>query len=242
MPSHSQRVAASLARPAIDLRHLLPPVRAQGPRPLCVPFSVTATHEAARSLAGSAVTSDILAVEPLWQYCVNAGNADHLGTSLRATADALNSAGQPLEAHWPYNDTLGAGTEPAPATAANVAWYAAAMVELPLAHDGVEDLIEIALSAGFPVVVLIEITAEFESPREGGEIALPLITSPLGDYHAVVAVGAATSADGANRRLLVGNTWGPAWGAGGYGWLPLEHLTAFAVEAAVIDPRAMLTI
>lgn len=241
MAGHAQRVAASLARRSIDLRYLMPPVRAQGPRPLCVPFSVTATHEAARSLIGSAVTSDVLAVEPLWQHCVNRGNADHLGTTVRATADALNRAGQPLEVHWPYDDTLGAGTEPTPATATNVDWYAADMVELPLAHDGVEELIEIALSVGFPVVVLIEITAEFESPHSGGEVDLPLITSPLGDYHAVVAVGAATSADGTTRRLLVGNSWGPGWGAGGYGWLPLGYLTAFAVEAAVLDPHTMLT-
>jgi hypothetical protein len=71
--------------------------------------------------------------------------------------------------------------------------------------------------------------------------AVPAITSPLGDYHAVVAVGAATSTDGTTRRLLVRNSWGPGWGVGGFGWMPLEYLTAFAVEAAVLDPRAMLT-
>jgi hypothetical protein len=206
-----------------------------------VPFSVTATHEAARSVTGSAVAPNPLAVEPLWQHCVNAGNADHLGTTVLATANALNSAGQPLEEHWPYDDTLGAGTERAPATAASVDWYAADMAQLPLVHDGVEELIELALSASLPVVLLIEITVEFESPSAVGEIAVPLITSPLGDYHAVVAVGTATSTDGTTRRLLVRNSWGSRWGAGGYGWLPLEYLIAFAVEAAVLDPGAMLT-
>jgi C1A family cysteine protease len=115
------------------------------------------------------------------------------------------------------------------------------MVDVPLAHDGIEDLIELALAAEFPVVLLIELTDEFEYPDADGEIGVPLITSPLGDYHAIVVVGAATSADGGARRLLVRNTWGTGWGAGGYGWMPVDYLIAFAVEAAVLDPQSMLT-
>ncbi len=217
-------------------------VRAQGPRPLCVPFSVTATHEAARSFMGGGTLFDALAVEPLWQHCVNAGKADHDGTTLAATADALDSAGQPSEVHWPFDVTLGAGTEPTPPTATNVDWHVADMAEVPLAHDGVEEGVESALAVGFPVVLIVELTAEFEHPNGHGELAVPAISSPLGDYHAVVAVGAATSADGLTRRLLVRNSWGPGWGAGGYGWLPIDYLTAFAVEAAVLDPRTMRTL
>jgi C1A family cysteine protease len=125
--------------------------------------------------------------------------------------------------------------------ASGVDWYVADMAEVPLAHDGVEDEVEGALAVGFPVALIVELTEEFEDPDEHGEIAVPAITSPLGDYHAVVAVGAETTADGTTRRLLVRNSWGSGWGAGGYGWLPLEYLTAFAVEAAVLDPRTMLT-
>jgi hypothetical protein len=236
----AMKVAASLARPAVDLRRLLPDVREQGWRPLCVPFVVSTMHEAARALRYAA-TADCLAVEPIWQHCVDNGRAGVDGTTIPDAAEALHHRGQPAETAWPYNDGLGAGTEPEPMTAAGVDWHCANLADVPLAHDGVEELIELALSAGFPVGVLVEITAEFEWPNADGEIEVPLITSPLGDYHAVVAVGAATSTDGTTRRLLVRNSWGAGWGAGGYGWLPIEYLTAFAVEAAVLDPRTMLT-
>lgn len=202
---------------------------------------MTATHEAARTLLGGSSGCDALSVEPLWQHCVNAGNASHFGTTVGATADALNSAGQPFDLHWPYDSTLGAGSERTPSTATDVDWYVADMVEVPLAHDGVEDDVETALALGFPVRIIVEVTAEFEDADDRGEIAMPAMTSPLGDYHSVVAVGAQTSSDALTRRLLIRNSWGPGWGAGGYGWMPVAYLKAFAVEAAVLDPRTILT-
>jgi hypothetical protein len=112
-------------------------------------------------------------------------------------------------------------------------------VETPLAHDGIEDLIEDALAVVLPLVLVIELTQEFEDATADGEIALPALTAPVGDYHAVLALGAATSTDGTSRRLLIRNTWGSGWGAGGYGWLPLDYLIAFAVQVATIDPTSL---
>lgn len=240
MPSRAANIAASLARPPVDLRHLMPPVRFQGERPLCVPFAVTTTNEAARSLLGAGTSTEVLAVEPVWQHCVNSGNGDARGTTIRAAADGLQQRGQPLEEHWPYNLLLGEGTESDPPGIDTVDWHAADMIALPLARDGVEDVVEQAIALGLPVVLMVELTDEFDDPDDG-EIAVPPITSPLGDYHAVVAVGAATSQDGLTRRLLVRNSWGPSWGLGGYGWMPVGYLTAFVVDAAILDPRAMYT-
>ena len=237
--SYAQRHADSLVRPAVDLRHLLASaVRHQGPRPLCVPFSIAAAHEATRLQMGEP-GAEMLAVEPLWQHCLNNGQAGHGGTTLTAGREAVLAKGQTAEAWWPYNDTLGAGTEPEPAAATHAAWYKAATVETPLAHDGIEDLIEDALAVVLPLVLVIELTQEFEVATADGEIALPALTAPVGDYHAVLALGAATSTDGTSRRLLIRNTWGSGWGAGGYGWLPLDYLIAFAVQAATIDPTSL---
>lgn len=238
MTSYAQRHADSLARPAVDLRHLLAsPVRHQGPRPLCVPFSIAAAHEATRVQMGEP-GAEMLAVEPLWQHCLDNGQAGHGGTTLTAGREAVLAKGQTAEAWWPYNDTLGAGTEPEPA-ASHAAWYKAVTVETPLAYDGIEDLIEDALVVGLPLLLVIELTQHFEGPSADGEIALPALTAPVGDYHAVLTLGAATSADGTSRRLLIRNTWGSGWGAGGYGWLPLDYLIAFAVQAATIDPTSL---
>lgn len=182
MPSNAQRRAASLLLETVDLRHVLTPdVRAQGPRPLCLPFSVSFAHEAARATA-AAGPAEALSVEPLWQHCVHAGAAGHDGTTLWAVADAIGTTGQTLEAIWPYNSTLGSGTEPTPATAASGAFKTADLFDVPLAHDGIEDDVEHALSAGLPVVVVVEITNEFENASADGEIDIPSLSAPVNDY------------------------------------------------------------
>jgi hypothetical protein len=237
--SYAQRRAASLARPPVDLRNLFTsPVRRQGLRPLCVPFSIAAAHEAARARM-VAPGAEMLAVEPLWQYCLNSGHAGHDGTTLAAGGAAVRAKGQITESFWPYNDALGAGTEPEPGAATRATWYRAVTVDIALAHDGIEFLIEEALSAGLPLVLVVELTSEFEQPAPAGEIAVPPLTAPVGDYHAVLVVGAAINVDQTSRRLLIRNTWGPGWGAGGYAWLPLDYLIAFAAQAAVIDPTSL---
>lgn len=241
IPSNAQRRTASLLLAPVDLRHLLTPdVRAQGPRPLCLPFSTSFAHEAARATAAGD-EAEALSVEPLWQYCVHAGTAGHGGTTLQAVADAIEHTGQPLEAIWPYNDTLGPGTEPTPSAAATGSFNTADLFGVRLAHDGIDDDLEAALTAGLPIVVVVEITKELEDPSADGEIDVPSLSAPVNDYHAVTAVGAVTNAAGNCRRLLIRNSWGPGWGAGGYGWLPYDYPVAFAVQAAAIDPRTLAT-
>lgn len=241
MVSLAARQAASLARAPIDLRSLMQAaIRDQGPRPLCLPISVSGAHEVARASV-KAATPEPLAPEPLWAHCLQSGRVSSLGTTMAAVSDALAARGQPPLRTWPYNPTLDKATELPPSTAAVADWCTAQLIDLPLAHDGVEDLLEDALASSAPVVVVVEVTEEFENADSAGDISVPPLTSPAGDYHAVLALGAATDPTTAARRLLIFNTWGDRWGASGYGWLPLDYLIAFAVQAGVIDPGSCST-
>lgn len=238
MRSFAARRAASLARPPVDLRPYLQADECdQGPRPLCLPFSVSAAHEMVRSLVSTTAPEE-LAPEPLWSHCVQSGQATPQGTTLHAVGEALSSDGQPVLSARRYNPLLGMATEAPPAAALSSTWHIAQVIDMPLAHDGVETLIDDALSLSLPVVLVIEVTSQFENPTAAGEISVPPLTSPTNDYHSVLAVGAATDATISTRRLLIRNSWGPRWGAGGYGWLPLDYLIGFAVQAGLVDPAS----
>jgi hypothetical protein len=195
-----------------------------------VPFSLSHAHEAA--VAGSA--DAVMAPEAIWWHCSKLGQVSADGMQMEHGGKALARTGQPHLAAWPWNPLLGAGTEDPPPAAGRPPWRTATMTPLQLAHGGIEDDLEDALAEGQPVVLVVEVTDEFENPDADGVIATPDIRSPAGDYHAVLVVGAATRAGA--RRLLVRNSWGEYWGAGGYGWLPIDYLIAFAVQAVVVDP------
>lgn len=238
MTSFATRRTASLARPPVDLRPLLTKaIHDQGPRPLCLPISISEAHSAA--LAHTATTPPKpLTPEPLWAYCVESGKVTPQGTTLAAVGSALAKLGQPPLEAWPYNLSLGIGTEKPPPATVPANWHKAQIIDLPLTHDGIEDFLEDALASSIPVVLVIEVTKEFENASPSGEISLPSLNSPLGDYHSILAVGIETNFRSALRRVLISNTWGDGWGAGGYGWLPLEYLIAFAAQAGIVDPAS----
>lgn len=192
---------------------------------------MSAGHEAGRALNGARV--EPLAPEPLWRRCTQLGQTGPDGVLLLDVADALGLVGQPSLALWPYNAGLGHGTEEPPPAVGPEPWLTAGFAGLKLAHDGVEDEIEAELGRGSAVVLVVELTHEFEYPEPDGRIRLPSLRSPAGDYHAVLVVGAADVSG--SRHLLIRNSWGDGWGLGGHAWLPLAYLEAFAVQAGAVQ-------
>ena len=171
----------------VDLRPLLPsPVASQGLRPLCLPFTLTAAHEALHG------PGTVLSPEPLWWSCHHKGQTVPTGISLPHAREALAQVGQPPAADWPYNPALRWGTEDPPAACGQPPWATAASQDLTVAHDGLEADIERALARTRPVVLVVEVTKEFENPQQDGTISNPPLRLAPGDYHAVLIVGAAT--------------------------------------------------
>lgn len=228
MVSYDARRQRGLARPPVDLRPMLAPALDQGIRPLCIPIVVTAAHEACR-----VQPPEPLAPDALWSRCVADGTASREGTTLEAVSDALREDGQPTLVDWPFNNAISHEADSIPPAAQVSIWHQADLAPLPVANDGVEDEVEDALAGGSVVALLIEVTTEFERAAPDGAIAVPPLTAPQGSYHAVLAVGARTHEQA--RVLLVRNSWGPGWGAGGYGWLPVDYLIAFGARAGAID-------
>ncbi len=231
MAGYDARRQQSLARPPIDLRPNLAPTLDQGTRPLCIPIVVTAAHEASRTQP-----PEPLAPDALWSSCVASGTASREGTTLEAVTDALRIDGQPNLVDWPFNTAIFHEAAPVPPTAKTSTWHKADLRPVPVANDGIEDRIEEQLATGLVVPLIIEVTTEFERATPNGTIDLPPLTAPQGAYHAVLVVGVRTHET--LRALLVLNCWGPGWGAGGYGWLPMDYLIAFGAQAGSIDPTS----
>ena len=206
---------------------MLAPAIDQETRPLCIPIVVTAAHEASRTQP-----PEPLAPDALWSSCVANGTASREGTTLEAVADALRTDGQPRLSDWPFNTAIIHEADQIPLAAQASIWHQADLSSVPVANDGIEDL----LAIGLVVALIIEVTTEFEQATSNGTIEVPPLTAPQGSYHAVLVVGARTRER--VRALLVRNSWGPGWGAGGYGWLPLDYLIAFGARAGAIDPSS----
>lgn len=219
----------------VDLRPLLgPDILDQLDRPVCVTFAVSVAHEATRSDDGA--DPEHLAPEAIWWHCTHLGLTSNHGMLLLDAGLGIGEPGQPPLSEWPYNATLGGGTEAPPTGLAPPPWYRARLTPLPVAHDGIEERIEESLANSRPVILVIEVTDEFRYPDDLGVIAPPDLRSEEGGYHAIACVGAATHPR-LGRLLLIKNSWGATWGLGGYGWLPLGYLIAFGAQAAIVEPH-----
>lgn len=227
-----RRQVAINARLTVDLSDLISsPLISQGPRPTCVPFAFAWAHEAERhALTGGQFQA---AIEPVWWELHARGITGPGGVSLNAAGAVLAQVGQCHSDQWPYNDALGMGTEEPPTTAGVPPWHTADLLWVPLAHDGIEDDLENQLAAGHPVVLVVELTNSFLAPADDGYVAVPPRPTPTNGYHAVIAVGAWTDQRG--RVLLIRNSWGDWWGAGGYCLLPTTYLIDFVPQAAYVE-------
>ena len=144
---------------------------------------------------------------------------------MAAVASALADEGQPVEAAWPYSPVqVTPWTPPAIATAV----HKAAIVPGKLAF---EDIVA-SLDLGRPVILGLIITDAFFRPDHLGQVQDQVPDTERGG-HAVVAIGHGISAGG-TPALLIRNSWGEAWGLGGYAWLSRAYVDRQVHETATL--------
>jgi C1A family cysteine protease len=158
------------------------------------------------------------------------------GAFLRSTMGALVLFGVPPEEYWPYRIT-DFEKEPSSfcyAFAQNYQAIRYVRLDPPLTDKQVLlNRIKTNLAASLPSMFGFTVYRSISQADDDGRIPYPCSEEAVSGGHAVVAVGYDDDMKITNTNcgkqttgaLLVRNSWGPGWGANGYGWLPYDYVT-----------------
>jgi C1A family cysteine protease len=148
------------------------------------------------------------------------------GAEIRDGIATVAQQGAPPETLWPYDPGLVLSRPDA--RAYQVALEHTAILYLRLSQDLLDA--RACLASGDPFVFGMTVYESFEDEATVGRtgvVPLPAPGEAAVGRHAVLAVGY----DDASARLIVRNSWGPAWGQGGYFTLPYAYVTDAALAA-----------
>jgi len=152
------------------------------------------------------------------------------GAYLRDTMKALVMCGVPPEQYWPY-DIAKYDEEPSAFLYAlgdnyeAVKYYRLDPAGTTRTHR--LEAIKANLAAGLPSMFGFTVYSSIPASGDGkGEIPYPTTGDTVQGGHAVLAVGYddARKIGTTKGALLIRNSWGTAWGAAGYGWLPYAYV------------------
>ncbi|MGH3415288.1 MAG: C1 family peptidase [Actinocrinis sp.] len=218
--------------PSVDLRAQLPAVYDQGKIGSCTANAIAGAveFELMRQQLADFVPSRLFVY---YNERAAEGHVDFdSGAQIRDGIKSVAALGVCPETEWPYDDTpplTDGGPWPAQARAGQrppESCYTDALRTRALAYRRLVhqlDQLKGCLADGFPFVFGFTVYSSFESQQvaQSGEAQLPTRGEQAIGGHAVVAVGY----DDTTGRFLVRNSWGPAWGKGGYFTLPYAYLT-----------------
>jgi C1A family cysteine protease len=154
---------------------------------------------------------------------------DESGAYLPSLFEVLQNKGVCLESTWPY-DTAKQNVQP-PLNADEEAQQIKVIDFQRLTSDtlnkweiGIETTInniKHAVASGRPVILGFKVTADFEKLRDNKDWRTHKwdINAESRGGHAVVIIGY----DDACQRFLIQNSWGPAWGDGGFFGVPYSY-------------------
>lgn len=204
----------------MDHRGLQTPVRDQGTRPSCTGFAVAAAHEWMRP-------SQVRSVEDvLWAGHQIDGPSLVENTRVEWALEGLTAYRHSSETSWPY----GAPSFPAARTGrardtANQADFVGWRRMGPVTAQAVAA----ELGTGSAVVLTLSVVpGTWTTQTIDADPARKTASS-----HAVLAVG--STVVGGDLNTIIKNSWGPAWGALGYGFVSSRYVAAFTVVGHVLE-------
>ena len=145
------------------------------------------------------------------------------GASLRIGIKTLAKAGCCSEEAWPYDIAQFAVKPP-------TRCYTQAKAHCIVSYHRIQTVPEMlaCLAEGYPFVFGFTVYESFQSvaTTRTGVVRMPAKTERALGGHAVMAVGY----DQKSKRFIVRNSWGNAWGQGGYFTMPFAYLESLAAD------------
>lgn len=158
------------------------------------------------------------------------------GAFLRTTMGALQLFGTPPEEYHPYV-VSDFDKEPSAfcyAFAQNYQAITYYRLDPPgTTKEALLNRIKTYLAAGLPSMFGFTVYNSYVQAVSSGKIPYPTPGERIAGGHAIVACGyddnmiiknTITGAKETKGAFLIRNSWGPAWGMAGYGWLPYEYV------------------
>ena len=227
-----------------NLIEFMSPIRAQGSRPTCAAFALTALNEYVRRHGRLDV--DLSEQHLYFEAKQIDGDPTGCGTYLATAVTVLLDRGQCRESIWPYDPNLPCndpGTPPSTARPDGLDYQ----LQIIAVDEGSVPTFKAQLDKAWPIAVAIPTYDSWfrnEEVRRSGRITMQIGNEAEADGHALVIVGYQNMPESpGGGYFIVRNSWaGWAYASPygpGYGIIPYKYITNDAWEAYAIrlDPR-----